>query len=129
MSYDYETSDYHGEPPSYDNISDSNDDFKKNVVFKSSQEEALREIIFKYEINNDFAARLQLLQQFKIVFIFDDSGSMNTTLLDSPLNNSSSLLKVTRWDELQYFSSIAVEIAGLFDPDGCSVYFLNRCPI
>lgn len=62
------------------------------------------------------------------MFIFDDSGSMNTVLQDSPLNNSSSLFKASRWDELQYFAKISIEIASIFDQDGSSVYFLNRQP-
>ncbi len=60
------------------------------------------------------------------MFIFDDSGSMNTVLQDSPLNNNSSLFKVSRWDELQYFAKISIELASIFDPDGSNVYFLNR---
>ena len=47
---------------------------------------------------------------------------------DSPLNNSSNLFKACRWDELQYFAKISVEIASIFEPDGSSVYFLNRQP-
>ena len=71
-----------------------------------SREEMYREIIQKYEINRTFADKLQMLQGFKIVFVFDDSGSMKNTLDDSPLNKSSSLMKATRWDELQYFANI-----------------------
>jgi hypothetical protein len=62
------------------------------------------------------------------VFIFDDSGSMNTILQDSPLNQPGSLLKASRWEELQYFAKISIEIASLFDQNGPDVYFLNRKP-
>ena len=52
-----------------------------NSMTKEASREAIyREIITKHEINNDFANRLQQLQGFKVVFIFDDSGSMNTVL-------------------------------------------------
>lgn len=51
---------------------------------------------------------------------------MNTVLQDSPLNNNSSVFKVSRWDELQYFAKISIELAAIFDPDGSNVYFLNR---
>jgi hypothetical protein len=71
-----------------------------------SREQMYREIIQKYEINRTFADKLQMLQGFKIVFVFDDSGSMKNTLDDSPLNKSSSVMKATRWDELQYFANI-----------------------
>ena len=51
-----------------------------------SKEEQFRNIILKYEISQEYAGRLQQLRDCKIVFIFDDSGSMNSTLNDSPLN-------------------------------------------
>lgn len=76
----------------------------------------------------NFAQRLQQLNGFKIVYIFDDSGSMNATLMDSPLNKEDTLMRVTRWDELKYFAKISMEISTLFDPDGCSIYFLNKQP-
>ena len=90
-----------------------------NVVFRS--------VIAKYEINQVFADKLQMLNGFKICFIFDDSGSMNTALQDSPLNQPNQM-KATRWDELKYFANISLEIASLFDPQGCDVFFLNRPP-
>jgi hypothetical protein len=97
--------------------------------YQNLQREAkFREVVHKHEISLDFAQRLQQLHGFKICFIFDDSGSMNNILEDSPLNTQSSLLRATRWDELQYFSKIALEIATLFDPNGCSIYFLNKKP-
>ena len=71
---------------------------------------------------------MQLLLSYKIVFVFDDSGSMNTTLNDSPLNNANSLFKATRWDELKYFAEISIEIASVFNENGCDIYFLNRYP-
>ena len=69
---------------------------------------------------------MQLLQGFKVVFIFDDSGSMKATLDDSPLNKPASLLKATRWDELKYFADISLEIAAVFDASGSDVHFLNK---
>lgn len=87
----------------------------------------IQNLITKYEINVDYANRLQYLYGFKIVFILDDSGSMNSELDDSPLNKSSSE-RVTRWNELEYFASISLEIANFFDSNGCDVYFLNNQP-
>lgn len=106
-------------PPTY---------FASTKDSKDNREQKFREIVDKHEISLDFSQRLQQLQGFKVVFIFDDSGSMNSPLMDSPLNNENTLLKATRWDELQYFAKISIEIATLFDPDGCSVYFLNKKP-
>jgi hypothetical protein len=91
-------------------------------------EQKYRNIVQKHEISTLFAQKLQLLQSYKIVFVFDDSGSMNTVLEDSPLNNNNSLFKATRWDELQYFASISIEIASIFNTNGCDIYFLNRFP-
>lgn len=90
-----------------------------------SRDEYFNYLIHKYEINLSYAHKLQKLQDFKIVFIFDDSGSMNTSLDDSPLNGNN-LIKAKRWDELQHFSTIAIEICSLFDRCGCDVYFLNK---
>ena len=95
-----------------------------------SREELYKRIVTKYEISQEYSARLQKLTGCKIVFIFDDSSSMNTVLNESPLNdmNRDRLLKATRWEELQYFASISIEIANLFN-DSTDVYFLNKPPI
>ena len=95
-----------------------------------SREETFRSIMMKYEISQEYSALLQKLTGFKIAFIFDDSGSMNSTLNESPLNemNKNSMVKATRWDELQYFANISLEIANFFN-NGTDVYFLNKPPI
>lgn len=98
----------------------------ENSNFSLRRENKLKELIKKYDISPFFYQKLQILQGFKIVFIFDDSGSMNTPLLDSPLNNKNKLFNATRWNELQYFANISLEIASLFDQEGSDVYFLNR---
>lgn len=53
-----------------------------------SKDDMLHDIISRHEISSFFAGKLQKLKTFKIVFIFDDSGSMNTTLDESPLNTT-----------------------------------------
>lgn len=52
----------------------------------------LNQVIQRYEIHRDFAARLQALANCEIVVLCDDSGSMNT-----PLQGTNQ----TRWDELK----------------------------
>ena len=94
-------------------VSKSTAEFNANLSFK--REAKFKEIIQKYDISPYFYTKLQLLQGFKIVFIFDDSGSMNMALQESPLNSGKSLLHATRWDELQYFANISLEIASIFD--------------
>lgn len=111
--------------PAFDETSTS---LTSNSYQNSQREVKFREIVDKYEISLDFVQRLQQLHGYKICFVFDDSGSMNNMLIDSPLNSERSLLRATRWDELQYFAKIALEIATIFDPDGCSLYFLNKKP-
>lgn len=120
----FQTASAPDQPPSYNEsktyaatYADDATQLDSNTLFQ--------QIKAKYEISKEFSDKLQLLQGFKIVFIFDDSGSMNTVLQDSPLNQPNSL-KATRWDELRYFANISIEIASLFDPTGCDIYFLNR---
>ena len=93
----------------------------------ASKEDRFREIINRHEISQFFANKLQVLNTFKVVFVFDDSGSMNTIIEDSPLNNG--LFKATRWDELRYLSKISLEIANIFNDNGTDIYFLNRPPL
>ena len=87
-------------------------------------EHVFKEIMQKHRISSFFAKKLKNLNTFKIVFILDDSGSMNTVLDESPLNKNQ--FKATRWDELQEFIKISIEIANTVNPEGCDVYFLNR---
>ncbi len=83
-----------------------------------------RSTIRRYHISSFFREKLNTLADFKIVFILDDSGSMNEYLDDSPLNHGS--FKATRWDELKEFIRISIDITKSLSPDGCDVYFLNR---
>ena len=53
---------------------------------------------------------------------------MKSSLEDSPLNKQGNLLNATRWDELQYFANISIEIAAVFDSHGTDVHFLNKGP-
>lgn len=85
-----------------------------------------QQLIDRYEINHTFARKLRALEGYEIVFICDDSGSMNTPLgdLSGPFDKMPS-----RWDELKQTVSIVVDLASVFDPDGVDVYFLNREPV
>ena len=75
-----------------------------------------RDLLEKYEISLQMAEHLRKLADYKTCFIFDDSGSMNVKLADSPLN--SSVKQATRWDELKYFATIAIEISEIFNVEG-----------
>lgn len=87
-------------------------------------ERNFKAIIKRYHISQFFAKKLHALADFRIVFILDDSGSMNEYLDESPLNRGN--FKATRWDELQEFIKISIDIANTLNPDGCDVHFLNR---
>lgn len=82
-------------PPSYEShfpASAGSAPYSSQSSQPLSREDRFREIINKHEISTFFSSKLQKLSQFKTVFIFDDSGSMNSVLEDSPLNTG--LLKV-----------------------------------
>jgi len=91
----------------------------REIPAQFSQHAQPMQIFQKYEISPQMAQRLQVLQSFKIVFIFDDSGSMNST--DTGV--------MTRWEELLQFASASIEVASVFNSNGSDVYFLNRPPM
>lgn len=98
-----------------------------NQVFDNDERSRkFQYLIDRYEINREFARRLRALQGYEIVFIVDDSGSMNTPLgdLPGPFDHVP-----TRWDELRQTVSIVVDLASIFDPDGVDIFFLNREPL
>jgi archaellin len=109
-----------GETSSANNYNSINNNFNEN---------AFQNIVQKYEINTEFAQKMQQLRGFEIVLIFDDSGSMRSKLKDSPLNKGTNQRQATRWDELKAYGIIAVEILSLFDSNGIDIHFLNRPPI
>ncbi|CAF1260566.1 unnamed protein product [Rotaria sordida] len=96
--------------------------------YRSTEERMVdfQQLVGRYEINHTFATKLRMLEGYEIVFICDDSGSMNTPLSDfAGVSNK----RLTRWDELKQTVSIVVDLASVFDPDGVDIYFLNREPV
>ncbi|CAF2138090.1 unnamed protein product [Rotaria magnacalcarata] len=83
----------------------------------NTNKDRIRNISGKYEISDMLAQRLNILQQFEIVILCDDSGSMNT-----PVSGTNG----TRWDELQAIVQIVIDIGTVFDSNGVDVHFLNR---
>ncbi|CAF3487691.1 unnamed protein product, partial [Rotaria sp. Silwood2] len=80
----------------------------------------LNQLVQRYEISPQIAARLHILANCEIVVLCDDSGSMNT-----PLQGTNQ----TRWDELKSLVNIVVDICAVMDSNGVDVYFLNRDPV
>jgi hypothetical protein len=53
----------------------------------------LNEIISKYDIQKMYAEHLHVLEDYEMIIVCDDSGSMNTDISGTSL---------TRWDELRF---------------------------
>lgn len=64
---------------------------------------------------------LYVLNDFEIVIVCDDSGSMNTLINQHTQR--------TRWNELCDTVKIILQIGVIFDKNGVDVYFLNRDPL
>ena len=80
-------------------------------------DDRLRELTLKYEIQEELGERLRLLEDYEIIILCDDSGSMKTTIDGT---------KRTRWDELCDIVKIVLEIGVIFDSSGVDIHFLNR---
>jgi hypothetical protein len=70
--------------------------------------------MLKYEIQEELGQRLRALQDYEIILLCDDSGSMKTTV-----DNSAR----TQWDELRDFVKIILEIGTIVDSTGVDIYF------
>ncbi|CAF1287278.1 unnamed protein product [Didymodactylos carnosus] len=111
----------------HNNFSSLHEQPRWNYMTPSNERmDRFKQLVKRYEINKDYATCLGGLEAFEIVFIVDDSGSMNTPIgaVTSPFD-----AKETRWDEVKRIVSIVVDVAAALDPDGVDVYFLNRAPI
>ena len=80
----------------------------------------VRELCARYHINPVFESALWALNEYHIIFVCDDSGSMNSR---AQSNSSDSK---TRWQELKEVVGEVFDISLIFDPVGMDVYFLNR---
>ncbi|CAF4501723.1 unnamed protein product [Rotaria sp. Silwood2] len=105
------------------NINNTQNQNRNSFIPSEQRRPNFDKFVRRYEINQTFAKKLLALDGYEIVFVCDDSGSMNTPLGDvfGYLNNSR-----TRWDELKQTVSIVVDLASTLDPNGVDVYFLNR---
>lgn len=85
----------------------------------STPANSLQDMLDTYEISIAAQADLQVLTEFDIVFLADDSGSMNMTETTAGVTQ-------TRWKELQGTMASLIDFASYFDDDGTDIYFLNR---
>ena len=67
----------------------------------------VRELCERYRISQHFESALWSLNEYHIIFVCDDSGSMSTTAGGK-----------TRWDELKQVIGEVYDISLIFDPVG-----------
>jgi len=85
----------------------------------------LEEILGRFEISIATANDLAQLEDFKILVIADDSGSMTISAL-LPQQRVLGQRSNSRWEELRETLGIVIDIGSCFDKDGIDVTFLNR---
>eukprot|EP00929_Paragymnodinium_shiwhaense_P122892 TRINITY_DN96141_c0_g1_i1.p1 TRINITY_DN96141_c0_g1~~TRINITY_DN96141_c0_g1_i1.p1 ORF type:complete len:286 (+),score=64.67 TRINITY_DN96141_c0_g1_i1:87-944(+) len=95
---------------------DSNSSTKASLAWVASVLEKNAVSIAKPE---DF----EVLMNYDIALILDDSGSMRSRAGDSGLLFGQS---TTRWDELQQTAQQVIDVATAFTPEGIDVRFLNQ---
>lgn len=107
---------FNGPPPGYNEAIRACNTNDSNVI---SKKDKIKKLIDKYEIDPLFSEKLDLLKDFEIVLLIDDSCSMNTPLSDGSGHS-------TRWEELKSVVNIVISITSIYDQDGIDIYFLNR---
>lgn len=84
------------------------------AIVESSTLELVQQILQKHHVSLAKPKEFLVLQQYDIVLLLDDSGSM--------ANKSGS---TTRWGELLHTCAQIVDLACCLDEDGIDVYLLN----
>merc|ERR1719359_499355 len=87
----------------------------------------LAEILERFEISIAEANDLVVLEDYEIVLICDDSGSMTMASLP-PAQRKLGVPTPSRWDELKETVSLIIDLGNCFDDSGLDLYFLNREP-
>lgn len=87
----------------------------------------LQAVLNRFEITVAEANELVALQDYKIVIVADDSGSMQAPAEPSASRTIGQPFR-SRWDELKETITSIVEIASCFDDTGIDIHFLNRAP-
>lgn len=85
----------------------------------------LRAVLERYRVTIVDAHDVVALQDYQVVVIADDSGSM--ILPAAPEKHlEPGMAMTTRWDEMREVLSLLVAILGCFDGPGLDIHFLNR---
>jgi hypothetical protein len=85
----------------------------------------LESILARFEITIASAQELAALEDYEIVCIVDDSGSMGLPAAP-PAQRQLGKPSRTRWQELQETVSLIIELGACFDDSGIDMFFLNR---
>lgn len=85
----------------------------------------LQQILNRFEVSIADANDLAVLEDYEIVMILDDSGSMDASS-KPPEQRSLMQASTTRWEELKETASLLVDLACCFDKSGVDCFFLNR---
>mmetsp|Transcript_30019 Transcript_30019/g.45234 ORF Transcript_30019/g.45234 Transcript_30019/m.45234 type:complete len:317 (+) Transcript_30019:51-1001(+) len=85
----------------------------------------LQEILDRFEVTIAQANELVLLEDYDIMIVADDSGSMTGAAAPAHMRTLGTPSK-TRWDELKETIASIVDIAVCFQRDGVDINFLNR---
>lgn len=88
----------------------------------------LEEVLNRFEISIASAQDLVALEDYEIVCIVDDSGSMSRSAAP-PAQRQLGKPSRTRWEELQDTISLIVDLGCCFDDSGIDLFFLNRASI
>ena len=98
---------------------------KVSVLTDQERMSRLSDLARRYELSGGAVCKLRMLEDYDIVVIADDSGSMTNAAHAVPLDNP--YVKVpSRWDELCQRLGDIIDIATTLDKDGIDIYFLNR---
>jgi len=85
----------------------------------------LQAVLDRFEVSIAEAQELCVLEDYELVVIADDSGSMNCPA--APLSQRQlGERPLSRWDELKETVSLMVDIGTCLDRSGIDVFFLNR---
>lgn len=75
----------------------------------------------RYEVTGATAKDLAAVLDYNVVFVFDDSGSMNNPVAGASVTDTR-----TRWDELKETARVCIDFGTCLDTNGVDVFFLNR---
>lgn len=90
-----------------------------------AQLQRLEQILQRFEISIAQANDLVALEEYEVMIIADDSGSMSSPAAPSNMRVLGQKT-ATRWDELKETASLMVDVGACFDSNGIDIYFLNR---